>query len=155
MGAGPAAVEFVKWPADMRPAEGELHLALLRQRPVDAVAVHLQHALEAREMLDRLLGLAIGGIDISDSRRIGPAPRSVVAGVGPELAGLGSASAGVEHRQGGFVREQLRRGLQVLQKSRVHGPNPPPGNMVVWRGLSRLTDIRLGAELAELSVVGN
>jgi hypothetical protein len=33
--------------------------------------------------------------------------------------------------------------------------DPPPGNMVVWRGLSRLTDIRLGAELAELSVVGN
>lgn len=25
--------------------------------------------------------------------------------------------------------------------------DPPPGNMVMWRGLSRLTDIRIGAEL--------
>ncbi|CDM60188.1 hypothetical protein LPU83_pLPU83b_0193 (plasmid) [Rhizobium favelukesii] len=26
--------------------------------------------------------------------------------------------------------------------------DPPPGNTVVWRGLSRLTDIRLGTETA-------
>jgi hypothetical protein len=26
--------------------------------------------------------------------------------------------------------------------------DPPPGNTVVWRGLSRLTDIALGAKLA-------
>jgi hypothetical protein len=26
--------------------------------------------------------------------------------------------------------------------------DPPPGNTVVWRGLSRLTDIRLGTEMA-------
>ncbi len=26
--------------------------------------------------------------------------------------------------------------------------DPPPGNTVVWRGLSRLTDIKLGAEIA-------
>ncbi|MHC2303210.1 hypothetical protein [Rhizobium mongolense] len=26
--------------------------------------------------------------------------------------------------------------------------DPPPGNTVVWRGLSRLTDIRLGTEIA-------
>jgi hypothetical protein len=25
--------------------------------------------------------------------------------------------------------------------------DPPPGNMVVWRGLTRLADILLGAEL--------
>lgn len=25
--------------------------------------------------------------------------------------------------------------------------DPPPGNIVMWRGLSRLTDITLGAEL--------
>jgi hypothetical protein len=25
--------------------------------------------------------------------------------------------------------------------------DPPPGNMVMWRGLSRLTDIRLGAAI--------
>lgn len=32
--------------------------------------------------------------------------------------------------------------------------DPPPGNMVVWRGLSRLTDINLGFLLA-LQKVGN
>ena len=27
----------------------------------------------------------------------------------------------------------------------------PPGNMVMWRGLSRLADIRLGMEIARLN----
>ncbi|CCG42786.1 hypothetical protein [Magnetospirillum molischianum] len=33
--------------------------------------------------------------------------------------------------------------------------DPPPGNMVMWRGLSRLTDIKLGAMLALDGLVGN
>jgi len=33
--------------------------------------------------------------------------------------------------------------------------DPPPGNMVVWRGLTRLTDIKLGAEIAGDQTVGN
>jgi hypothetical protein len=33
--------------------------------------------------------------------------------------------------------------------------DPPPGNMVVWRGLIRLMDIHLGFELSRRSVVGN
>lgn len=33
--------------------------------------------------------------------------------------------------------------------------DPPPGNMVVWRGLTRLTDIKLGAEIAGDQNVGN
>jgi hypothetical protein len=32
--------------------------------------------------------------------------------------------------------------------------DPPPGNMVLWRGLSRLTDIELGASLSA-RLVGN
>ena len=32
--------------------------------------------------------------------------------------------------------------------------DPPPGNIVMWRGLSRLTDITLGATL-QIDVVGN
>jgi hypothetical protein len=32
--------------------------------------------------------------------------------------------------------------------------DPPPGNMVMWRGLSRLTDIELGAKIS-LKIVGN
>jgi hypothetical protein len=33
--------------------------------------------------------------------------------------------------------------------------DPPPGNVVIWRGLSRLTDIEIGAELGALVFVGN
>ena len=32
--------------------------------------------------------------------------------------------------------------------------DPPPGNMVIWRGLSRLMDMHLGFELSR-RVVGN
>lgn len=33
--------------------------------------------------------------------------------------------------------------------------DPPPGNVVIWRGLSRLTDIELGAEIGTVRYVGN
>ncbi|HCO23373.1 MAG TPA: IS4 family transposase, partial [Gimesia maris] len=36
----------------------------------------------------------------------------------------------------------------------ARGKDPPPGNMVLWRGLSRLTDIQIGFELRK-GVVGN
>ena len=33
--------------------------------------------------------------------------------------------------------------------------DPPPGNVVIWRGLARLTDIELGAEIGAAGLVGN
>jgi hypothetical protein len=33
--------------------------------------------------------------------------------------------------------------------------DPPPGSIVVWRGLSRLTDIEIGAEFGAMALVGN
>jgi hypothetical protein len=36
----------------------------------------------------------------------------------------------------------------------ARGSDPPPGNTVMWRGLSRLTDIELGANL-RAKIVGN
>lgn len=33
--------------------------------------------------------------------------------------------------------------------------DPPPGNIVIWRGLSRLVDIEIGAELGAMKHVGN
>lgn len=33
--------------------------------------------------------------------------------------------------------------------------DPPPGNVVIWRGLARLTDIELGAEIGATGFVGN
>lgn len=37
--------------------------------------------------------------------------------------------------------------------ARTH--DPPPGNIVIWRGLSKLTDIELGVELSSIKNVGN
>ena len=31
----------------------------------------------------------------------------------------------------------------------------PPGNVVIWRGLARLTDIEIGAEIGAAGIVGN
>jgi hypothetical protein len=33
--------------------------------------------------------------------------------------------------------------------------DPPPGSLVIWRGLSRLTDIELGHEIGAMRYVGN
>ncbi len=33
--------------------------------------------------------------------------------------------------------------------------DPPPGIIVIWRGLTRLTDIELGAEIGAARIVGN
>jgi hypothetical protein len=33
--------------------------------------------------------------------------------------------------------------------------DPPPGIVIIWRGLSRLTDIELGAEIGATGFVGN
>jgi hypothetical protein len=60
----------------MGPTEGELHIATLGGQAIAAVTVELQDALEAGEMGDRPLGLAIrrvtiatpGGSELPDKR---------------------------------------------------------------------------------------
>jgi hypothetical protein len=94
-------------------AEGEADVALFGERAVAGVAVDLEDAGEAGKMRDRLRRLSIGRIDIGDRRRVGSAPRPVVPRIGPELAGLGAASAWVEHRGRRLVGEQLRRRPEV------------------------------------------
>ena len=47
--------------------------------------------------------------------------------------------------------EELRWGGVYILRAL---PDPPPGNMVMWRGLSRLTDIKLGAIIGA-KLVGN
>jgi hypothetical protein len=47
-------------------------------------------------MSDRPLPLAVGRIEVSYARRIGPAPRAIIACVGPELADLGTPAAGID-----------------------------------------------------------
>ena len=82
----------------MGPAKGKLDGTTLSEDSVAAIAVNLQNALEAGEMADWPLGLAIGRIDVNDARRIGAAPRPIIARIGPQLAEFGASSAGIEHR---------------------------------------------------------
>jgi hypothetical protein len=37
----------------------------------------------------------------------------------------------------------------------ARGKDPPPGNTVMWRGMTRLADIKLGVEIAGANCVGN
>ena len=68
------------------------------------------------------LVLAVGFVDIGDGRRLGTAPGSIVAGIGPQLAGLGLTSARIEHRRARLVGEELVRTLQDVEQSLVDGP---------------------------------
>jgi hypothetical protein len=64
---------------------------------------------------------------------------------------------------GGIGNRRARAGtidLYLIKLARLGGylaraADPPPGIVVVWRGLSRLTDIEIGAELGALKLVGN
>jgi hypothetical protein len=71
-------------------------------------------------MADRPFGLAIGGVDIGDARRVRTAPRPIIARIGPELADLRAVPSGIEHGRRGLVGKELRRGLQLLQQARLH-----------------------------------
>ena len=71
------------------------------------------------------LGLAVGRIDIDDARRIGSAPGSLIAGIGPELPGFRSAASRIQHRGGRLVGEEFARGLEALQQPGVQGLEQP------------------------------
>ncbi len=92
------------------------------QHAIARVSVDLQRADEAREVAHRLLGLAVGRVEVDDAGRIGSAPGPVVTRIGEELAGLGSSAAWIEHRGGGLVGEELGRGLEALEQALVDGP---------------------------------
>ena len=91
----------------MRPTEGKADLLpSLGKRGVAAIAIDLQDAGEVAEVRLGPLALAIGGVDIGDHRRIIAAPWSIVARIGPDLAGLGPAAPRIEHRRRGLIGEQ-------------------------------------------------
>src|SRR5690606_17987855 len=101
------------------------------ERSVAAIAVDLQDAGKIAEVGVGPLRLAVGGIDIGDHRRIVAAPRAIIAGIGPYLAGLGAPTPGFEHRRGGLVGEGPGRSSQTLeymiaQRTKVPGRSPDP-----------------------------
>lgn len=106
----------------MRPAERQAHGIALGQRPVSSVAVDLQGSDEALKVPEWLFGLAVGRIEIGDAGRIDPAPGAIVARIGKQLARLGAAAPGIEHRRGGLVGEELAGRLQPLEQPLVDRP---------------------------------
>jgi hypothetical protein len=83
---------------------GRQHDARRDQLLEPGIAIDLQGALEPLQMHDRTLGSAIGAIEVDGRRRIGFAPRSIVAGINPQPAGLGAAASHWDRR---VVGEQL------------------------------------------------
>jgi hypothetical protein len=75
--------EFVKIAPHMRPAKCKRDVATLGELGVAGIAIDLQDPLEAVEMGDRPLGLAIWRVDIGNPQWIRPAPRTVIGGIGP------------------------------------------------------------------------
>ena len=69
--------------------------------------------------------------------------------VANKLASLGPS----DFREGTlafYITKLARLGGYLARAS-----DPPPGIVVIWRGLARLTDIELGAELGAARLVGN
>jgi hypothetical protein len=59
------------------------------------------------------------------------------------------ASAGPKRELSDYITKLAQLGGYLARAS-----DPPPGNLVIWRGLSRLNDIQLGFSLAR-ELVGN
>ena len=115
----------------MHPAECEFDLAAPSKLWIGGIAIDLQDALEAGKMAEQPLGFAVGCIDIGDAGRIEAAPGPVVGGIGPELAGFGAPSTGIEHRHRRLVGEQLgprskHREKALMQRAQMEGGTPNP-----------------------------
>ena len=78
-------------------------------------------------MLGRAHDLVILGIHIGRGRMGRAAPRPVVDRVAPQPPRLGSAAAGVEHRQRRVVGEQLARGQHGADDQVIERCQPPAG----------------------------
>ncbi|WP_244485715.1 IS4 family transposase [Bradyrhizobium tropiciagri] len=88
--------------------------------------------------------------------RTNPNASPTTAFTGIEIALLDALVKGVGSRRchtatlGYYLTKLARLGGYLARRS-----DPPPGNTVIWRGLSKLTDIELGAELSVTGNVGN
>ena len=85
-----------------------------------------------------------------------------VASQPPPLWPLGVATIFAAFFRGPRVVDHFPSARRRLDRRRLcHGAylaragDPPPGNTVIWRGLSRLTDIETGVEIGVVGNVGN
>jgi hypothetical protein len=103
-------------------------------------------------------GLAIGGIDIGDHRRITATPWPIIAGIGPDLAGLRSLAPGIEHGSGGLVGKQPLGSSQSLEDVVAQGAQIPRcASDPVCKGGAVKLDVLPGIDLGlpvERQVIG-
>jgi hypothetical protein len=108
---GTPLVDIEELAPPVQPTEGERYRSIVTrgigQLLIDRVAVALDDAGIACKQSNRVLTAATGRVGIGHARRIGPAPRSIIARDRPEVAGLGPATAGIEHRRPGLVDRDL------------------------------------------------
>lgn len=88
--------------------------------------------------------------------RIAPDASPKLALTDTEIALLDRLISGASHRRcrPGTLAFYLTK-LARLGGYLARAADPPPGNVVIWRGLARLTDIELGAEIGAAGNVGN
>ena len=82
------------------------------------------------------------------------APSMALASTEIELLDRLIADAGNRRCRPGTLPYYLIK-LARLGGYLARASDPPPGNMVIWRGLSRLTDIEIGLEIGRAGNVGN
>jgi hypothetical protein len=93
--------------AECQPERGIL--ARFDKLAESSIAIDLQRAAECRQVLGRMLASAVLGVDVGCRRMSGSGPRPIIDRIAPQTPGLGLASAGIEHRQGRLIGEQLVR----------------------------------------------
>ena len=129
---GAALGDVVEAAPHMGPAEGERDRLLARSFGdglVGRVPVALHDAAIAVEQSEGVHGAATGSVGVGDGRRIGSAPRPVVARHGPEVALLGAAASGIEHRRRGLVDRDLAGTKNDLAQ-------PPPDRLEFGRRIA-------------------
>src|SRR5215472_3618929 len=83
---------------------------LRRQLLVRGIAVALHDAAIVCEQLLEMLAASPRRVGIGDSRRVGSAPGPVITRDRPEVAGLGLAAPGIEHRHRRLIDGQFGGG---------------------------------------------
>ena len=109
----------------MGPAEGERDRLVgcsVGDGLVSRISIALHDAAIAIEQLERVDRAAPRSIGVGDRRRIGPAPGPVVARDRPEVALLGAAAAGIEHRRHRLVDRDLAGGENDLAQPEHRRP---------------------------------
>src|SRR6516164_4981411 len=105
IGASPLG-DLEEFTPQVAPAKGDCD-PLRRQLLVRGIAVVLHDTAIVCEQLLEMLAASPRRVGIGDSRRVGSAPGPVITRDRPEVAGLGLAAPGIEHRHRRLIEVAL------------------------------------------------